>query len=302
MASKKKLSQDGMIKNLIRDYPEDALEFFNPEIFKRYGRPTKINFHIQENKKNSHFDPKKINDIAIIYEFHNGKKVVLTLVEHWSDKSKFNIHRFAHYLIDLDYQFPDYEKLPVALFTDKADKWNSEPKKIIEIKCLNLIYLKFSYRLIRLKADDADKYRRTKNKFIAVLRSAMKWKSSKKVFMAFDFIKYYSILEEDVKLLQKHIDIIEYYFYLTNDQLSELIDLMNKGEKTGMLVQEIINRGIKKGETKGKIEGKIEGIIEGIIEGKLKDAKKMHEKGFSLKDILDITELTEEDLKKAEIL
>ncbi len=116
-------------------------------------------------------------------------------------------------MIDLDYQFPGYEKLPVALFTDKSEKWIKEPKKIIEIKCLDEIFLKFSYRLIRLKSEDAKKYRKTKNKFVAVLRSAMKWKSSKKVFLAFDFIHYYSILEEDITITLKNIDVIEYYLF-----------------------------------------------------------------------------------------
>ncbi len=52
----------------------------------------------------------------------------------------------------------------------------------------------------------------------------------------------------------------------------------------------------------GKTEGLIEGEIKGKTEGKLEDAKKMHQKGFSLEEIIDITELPEEDLKKAGIV
>ena len=57
------LSQDEMIKNLIRDYPEDALEFFNPEIIERYGKPVRVDFHIQEMKKLSHFDKNLKHDL-----------------------------------------------------------------------------------------------------------------------------------------------------------------------------------------------------------------------------------------------
>ncbi len=91
-------------------------------------------------------------------------------------------------------------------------------------------------------------------------------------------------------LSQDGTDVIEYYFYLTDDEILELIDLINKGEKTGMLTETILKQGIEKGKN------------EGILEGKLKDARKMHEKGFSLEDIIDITELSEEDLKKAGIV
>ena len=65
---KQKLSQDEMIKNLLRDYPQEALEFFNPEIIERYGRPENIQIHIQERKKHSHYDPNLKHDISIIFE------------------------------------------------------------------------------------------------------------------------------------------------------------------------------------------------------------------------------------------
>ncbi len=50
------LTPDQIIKNLLRDYPVEALEFFNEDVIKKYGYPVKINFNIQEIKKNSHFD------------------------------------------------------------------------------------------------------------------------------------------------------------------------------------------------------------------------------------------------------
>ena len=50
------LTPDQIIKNLLRDYPVEALEFLNEDIIKKYGYPVKINFNIQEVKKSSHFD------------------------------------------------------------------------------------------------------------------------------------------------------------------------------------------------------------------------------------------------------
>lgn len=40
-----------MIKNLIRDYPVDTLDFFEPDIINTYGRPESIAFNIQEISK-----------------------------------------------------------------------------------------------------------------------------------------------------------------------------------------------------------------------------------------------------------
>ena len=47
---------------------------------------------------------------------------------------------------------------------------------------------------------------------------------------------------------------------------------------------------------KGKIEGKQEGRLEGRLEGKLQTAKKMLNKGFAIKDIIECTELTNEQI------
>ena len=285
------LSQDEMIKNLLRDYPVDALDFFNPDVIKRYGRPTRVDFQLQESKKHSHYNKNLKNDIAIIYEFKNGKRLVLSLIEHWSDKSKFDIHRFAHYLIDLDFQFPDCEKLPVALFTDVSKKWIKQPQREIRIKCLDEVFLTFRYRLIRMKDYDADKYIMTKNRFIAVLRSAMRWDLENKIMLAIDLINHYKLVEEDIKIVVKNIEIIEYYLHINRYERDNIIRILKgRGDKYMSIVKELLK------------EGKIEGKIEGIYEGKIETAKKMHEKGFSAEEILDITGLTREDLVSEGIL
>ena len=80
--TKKNLSQDEMIKNLLRDYPKDALDFFYPEVLKKYGKITGIDFHVQEVKKHSHYDKNLKNDLIIIYEFEKGKNVLLALIDH----------------------------------------------------------------------------------------------------------------------------------------------------------------------------------------------------------------------------
>ncbi|EMN89375.1 hypothetical protein [Leptospira weilii] len=49
-------------------------------------------------------------------------------------------------------------------------------------------------------------------------------------------------------------------------------------------------------------EGMRQGIEKGIEKGKLEDAGKMLQKGIDLKTILEITGLTEQDLRDSDIL
>ncbi len=78
----------------------------------------------------------------------------------------------------------------------------------------------------------------------------------------------------------------------------ELINLIEEKKLLGGdSMPTLAQRWIEEGKTEGLIEGK----LEGKIEGKIEDARKMCEKGFSLEDIIDITGLSQEDLKKAGI-
>ena len=56
--------------------------------------------------------------------------------------------------------------------------------------------------------------------------------------------------------------------------------------------------GVKLGIEKGKMVGK----IEGKQEGKLEDARLMKIKGYPISDILEITKLTEDQLRENGIL
>lgn len=282
MPDKKKLSEDEMIKNLARDYPVDLLDYIKPEVIVEYGRPTKFNFEIQEIKKHSHYDRKLINDIPIVYEFENKKKVVLTLIEHWSDKDEFEICRFAHYVIDLYFRFPDYEILPIALFTDQK-KWRTQPQKEIIVQCLGEVYLKFTYKLVSLKADQAEKYKNTKNKFIAVMRSAMDWDRSDKVLVAIEFIKLYNVIEPDIKTKIRNQPIIDYFLNVSETEKDKILDILEEKKDTIMITEALI----EKGEMKEK----------------LKTAKKLlEEEKMTLESVLRITELTKEDLEKEGII
>ena len=186
----------------------------------------------------------------------------------------------------------------MALFTDKSNEWRKKPRTEIEIRCLDDVYLIFRFKLIRLKAYEAEKYITTKNKFIAVLRSAMKWDLNNKIMLAVDFIRSYREIEENIKNVIKNIDIIEYFFYFDIKEKERLLELLRERSDTSMIVQEFIKEGERIGEKKGKIEGKLEGKLEGQLEGKIIAAKKLYQKGFSIKDIIDITELSKEDLIK----
>jgi quinol monooxygenase YgiN len=300
----KKLSQDQMVKNLIRDYPVDALEFFEPDIIRDRGLPEKIEFNLQEIKKHSQYDMNMKNDLAVTYTFKSGQKTLLVLIEHWSDKAKFDIHRFAHYIIDLNKRFPDIEILPIALFTDRADRWRDPPSDNISIGCMDKIYLEFRYRLIRMKDYQAELFLETKNRFLAVMRAAMKYDMRKKIFLAVEMLTNYYYLEKEIKSFYRNSDIIEYFLVIGKDEKDRIIEELESKQEGEMVVQELLNRGIEKGRMQGIEEGIEQGIEKGIEKGIEQGIEQtvlsMRMNGLSYAMVQKITGLSREKIKEIE--
>jgi len=238
------------------------------------------------------------NDMAITFTFAKGEKVILMLVEHWSDKAKFDIHRFAHYLIDLSKRFPEAEIFPVALFTDKSEKWIKEPEREIKIVCLDETYMYFKYKLIRMKDHEARSYSNTKNRFVAVLRSAMRREAEKKVLLAIELLKNYRQIEEDIRILIKNMDAIDYFLEISAAEREEMIKIIDETENRGdvmlTLSQELKKRGFEKGLQKGIQKG----IKEGVLKGKLETAEAMLNEKIPAERIAQITGLPLKEIKK----
>ncbi|MED9988537.1 MAG: hypothetical protein UE033_00305 [Coprococcus sp.] len=83
--------------------------------------------------------------------------------------------------------------------------------------------------------------------------------------------------------------------------LSEGVEEMGyvKGEAAGMIAGRA--EGEKIGEARGKAIGRSEGRLEGRLEGKSEERAdiilKMHKKGYSLEQIMDVTEMSETEIK-----
>jgi hypothetical protein len=286
------ISLNSIIKELIRDYPVDALEFIAPDTISYRGRPVSVDFVMQENKKHRHSDMGRHHDIVVKYTFADRTTEILVLVEHWSDKSKFDIYRMGHYVLDPGNRFPEAEILPVALFIDKAKNWKKQPQKNISIHCGNTEFLRFSYKLIRLKAYEAAEYIRTKNKFLAVMASAMYINKGQKVTLGLEILENFRYTESDEKLYDKHIAAIEHFLDFSEEEYMAACVLSEQEEQ-----MTLVEHFTEKGRNEGIKEGMNEGKKEGIKEAKLENARRMLDDGMDIELIARYTGLSPEEIE-----
>ena len=112
--------------------------------------------------------------------------------------------------------------------------------------------------------------------------------------------------EQKLKLIKQEYDIPVDRHSIREEvkimcNLSEGVEEMGyvKGEAAGMIAGKAAGRaeGEKIGEARGKAIGRSEGRLEGKSEERADIILKMHKKGYNLEQIMDVTEISEAEIK-----
>jgi len=110
-------SHDQNFKNLILDYPRQALQFFAPEAAKDVDERTIITPIRQEQLKNRLGDRFHELDVPLKVEWPDGRRAALLfLLEEESDPARFSIHRLGRYCLDLSELTETTRVVPVVIF------------------------------------------------------------------------------------------------------------------------------------------------------------------------------------------
>lgn len=95
-------SHDQNFKNLILDYPVQALELFSPEEAACLDDAVRILPLRQEQLKERLGDRFRELDVPLLAEWPDGRREALLFVlEEETNPKRFSIHRLAHYCLDL---------------------------------------------------------------------------------------------------------------------------------------------------------------------------------------------------------
>jgi len=156
-------SHDQAVKNLIKDYPAEALEFLAQDVIASHGPPVDIEFLDTSVAKDDSAEPGpgQAMDLAIRYVFSDGQGILFVLVEHWSSADKLDLLRTARYYLDLCRRFPQDEILPIALVDDNHPR---ELADTIERGAQGVAHLRFQTRIVQVPAMDLERFRGTANR------------------------------------------------------------------------------------------------------------------------------------------
>ena len=279
-------SHDQAVKNLIKDYPVEALEFLAEDVVAAHGKPVGVQFLDTSVAKDDTAEegPGMAMDLAIRYTFQDGRGVLFVLVEHWSSADKLDLLRTARYYLDLCRRFLDDEILPVALVDDTRPR---ELCDTVERGASGVPHLQFRTRIVQVPSLELERFRHTATRvalsFLPNMRGDLD-PVERVIHVAVSFRA-----QADAQGMRKFFALWVVEAGLRIEQERELDRRLKE-----MDMPEIINWWVQEGEAKGLSKGIERGLEQGLRQNAIDTARKMLDRGCDWSFVTDITGLRPE--------
>ena len=283
-------SHDQAVKNLLKDYPSEALEFLAEDVVDAHGMPVSVEFLDTAVAKDdvAQPGPGQSMDLAIRYRFGDGKAAILVLVEHWSDAGKLDLLRTASYFLDLCRRFPGEEILPIALVDDDRPR---ELDDTVERRAMGISHFHFTTRILQVPSLDLERFRYTANRVALSFSPNMSGdfnRVDRVMHVAFAFRDQF-----DMPGFRKH-----FAFWVVEGRLNQDQQREVKQRLKEMDMPEIMDWFKQEGIAEGLEKGIEQGIEKGARAKALEDARKLSEHGVSWTIITSATGVKPEDLQQ----
>jgi len=153
------MSHDQNFKNLILDYPYQALAFFAAEEVADQLSGAEILLVRQEQLKNRLGDRFRELDVPLLVRWPDGRREALLFVlEEESDLRRFSIHRLAYYCLNLGELFKTDRVVPVVIFLH-----GQAPQRELVLGTERRTYLSFNFIACELTAIAYEHFRDSDN-------------------------------------------------------------------------------------------------------------------------------------------
>ncbi len=208
------MTHDQNFKNLILDYPRDALELFAAREVAGLDQATRIMPIREEQLKERLGDRFRELDVPLLVEWPDGsRQAILFALEEESEPRHFNIHRLAHYCLDLSELYKTNRVVPVVIFLKKGKhdhelKLGSDKENYLIFHFIGCTLAELSY----------EKYRESKNIVALLNLPNMRYRPEQKVDVYADALRGFSKLEPNPEKILKYIDFIDMYMALDEEE------------------------------------------------------------------------------------
>ena len=255
------VSHDQNFKNLIVDYPREALAFFAAEEAPRPEDDVRIVPVRQEQLKERLGDRYRALDAPLLVDWADGRRdAVVFALEEESDWRRFSPHRLARYCLDLAEMFDTDRVVPVAIFLRAADR---APASLV-LGTGRRRYLVFDYLACKLAEMPAGRWLDSDNLVARVNLPNMRSPARDRIDVYARAVHGLLTLETDGARQAKYMEFIDIYAGLTDNEFrryrrqhpqesSIVTGLIQRARAEG--IERGMERGIERGMRQGRAEG-----------------------------------------------
>ena len=254
------ISHDQNFKNLIVDYPREALAFFAPEEAPRPADAVRI-VPVREEQLQERLGGRyRRLDVPLLAEWEDGtRQAILFAFEEESDSQRFSPHRLAHYCLDLAEMFGTRRVVPVVVFLRTG-----AVRGTLALGTGRRDYLRFDYLACALGDMPASDWLDSDNLVARINLPNMQIRAGNRMTAYASAVRGLLNLEPDPNQREKYVDFIDIYADLSDNERRSYREQHPEESK---VIAGLNQRARDEGRQEGMRRGRREGMQLGRIEG-----------------------------------
>lgn len=246
-------SHDQNFKNLILDYPRQALELFAPEEAAHFGEGVTFTAIREEQLKDRLSDRFLELDIPLLAQWPDGRReALLFVVEQQTRASSFSTYKLARYCLSLAEMFETDRVVPVVIFLQRPRR----RQPVLRLRNEFFEYLHFRYLSCVLLDLPAAQYLHSDNLVARLNLPSMHWPESMKLEVCYSTTDGLFTLEPDPERRLKYAGFIDIYMTLDDNERALFRQrYQQEGSDVAGFVEHFTNIGMEKGLKQGIEQG-----------------------------------------------
>ena len=258
------MTHDQNFKNLILDYPREAIALFAGAEARAIDAEARVTPVRQEQLQERLGERFRELDVPLLVEWPDGRReAILFVIEEETEPARFSVHRLAHYCLDLSELLETQRIVPVVVFLHAGDF----PERL-ELGGDAAAYLDFRFLAYSLPGVPAREYFQSTNVVARLNLPNMAYAPEEKLEVYARAVRGLADLEPDPERQLKYLDFIDIYAAL--DENERIVYRQRYPEEVARMTgfaERFIAQGLEQGLERGLEQGLEQGIEKGVERG-----------------------------------